>query len=155
MTTRSALHATFTIARDFGAPPARVFRAFADPAAKLRWFGTSPDYVSEEFVMDFRVGGRDVARGRWHGGTVHDFALCYQDIVEDERIVFCYDMHLDGRRISVSLTTLEFRPHGNGTTLVLTEQGVFLDGYDDPAGRERGTRELLDALDAEIRRDNG
>jgi hypothetical protein len=28
----------------------------------------------------------------------------------------------------------------------MTEQGVFLDGHDDPAAREHGTGNLLDAL---------
>lgn len=55
-------------------------------------------------------------------------------------------MHLDGVRISVSLTTIELKPQGGGTKLVLTEQGAFLDGYDDAGAREEGTRELLDAL---------
>ena len=56
-------------------------------------------------------------------------------------------MHLDERRISVSLTTIEFFAVAGGTRLVLTEQGVFLDGYDDIAGREEGTRIGLDNLD--------
>jgi hypothetical protein len=30
----------------------------------------------------------------------------------------------------------------------VTEQSAFLDGYDDAGARERGTGELLDALDA-------
>lgn len=70
----------------------------------------------------------------------------------NERIVSTYDMHLDEARISVSLATVEFKPAGPGTLLVYTEQGVFLDGYDNVADRERGTRDLLDNLDAELRR---
>ena len=62
-----------------------------------------------------------------------------------------YDMHLDDTRISVSLATVEFEPEGAGTRLVLTEQGAFLDGFDDPSLRERGTRDLLAALDAALR----
>ena len=80
------------------------------------------------------------------------FNALYQDIVPDERIVFTYDMHLDGRRISVSLTTIELRPAGSGTRLTFTEQGAFLDGFDNVEGREEGTRELLDALGAELER---
>jgi len=34
----------------------------------------------------------------------------------------------------------------------LTEQDVFLDGFDKPPDRERGTRDLLDKLEAELRR---
>jgi hypothetical protein len=36
--------------------------------------------------------------------------------------------------------------------LVFTEQGAFLDGYDDVAGREEGTRIGLENLDVELRR---
>jgi uncharacterized protein YndB with AHSA1/START domain len=56
---------------------------------------------------------------------------------------------LDGRLISVSLTTVELRPDdGGGTDLIFTEQGAFLDGLEDPAEREHGTGPLLDALGA-------
>jgi hypothetical protein len=61
-------------------------------------------------------------------------------------------MLIDETRISVSLQTLEFLPKGKGTKLILTEQGVYLDGTDDPAERERGTRQLLDALGAALAR---
>jgi hypothetical protein len=55
-------------------------------------------------------------------------------------------MHLDDRRISVSLTTVEMTPKGKGTRLVFTEHGVFLDGYDDSGSRERGSNFMLDEL---------
>ena len=38
-------------------------------------------------------------------------------------------------------------PDGEGTRLLFSEQGAFLDGLDDPAGREHGTGKLLDALE--------
>jgi hypothetical protein len=44
------------------------------------------------------------------------------------------------------------KPEGGGTRLTYTEQGTFLDGHDTPAQREQGTRDLLDALGAELRR---
>jgi len=43
--------------------------------------------------------------------------------VPGERIIFSYDMRLNERRISVSLTTVEIRPVGARTRLVFTEQG--------------------------------
>jgi len=46
----------------------------------------------------------------------------------------------------VSLATLELKPAGTGTRLVLTEQGAFLDGYENAGSRERGSNYLLDAL---------
>ena len=38
MAERSVTHATFTLERTYDAPPAKVFKAFADPAIKRRWF---------------------------------------------------------------------------------------------------------------------
>jgi hypothetical protein len=57
-------------------------------------------------------------------------------------------MHLDGRKISVSLATFEFKPSGTGAQLIMTEQGAFLDGYDDDGSRERGSREIIEKLSA-------
>jgi uncharacterized protein YndB with AHSA1/START domain len=82
---------------------------------------------------------------------VCSFDALYQDIVPAARSVYTYDMHLDDRRISVSLATIEFSTQGAGTRLTVTEQGVFLDGYDKAADRETGTRTLLDRLETSLR----
>jgi len=148
MTERSVTHATFVIDRTYDASPARVFGAFADPAAKKRWF-SGPDEGPTEHELDFRVGGKEISRGRAPGGgPTYSFEALIQDIVPNERIVTTYNMHLDDAQISVSVSTTELKPHGSGTRLIYTEQGAFLDGYDNPAEREHGTRELLSALDA-------
>ena len=81
---------------------------------------------------------------------MHSFACVYQDIVPNQRIVYSYDMHLDDARISVSLTTIELFPEGEGTRLKFTEQGVFLDGNDDAGSREQGSGWLLDQLGASL-----
>ena len=96
--------------------------------------------------MDFRVGGHDWSEGDIPGGPTTRFDSTYYEIVENERIVYCYEMHLDGNKISVSVSTIELIPAGSGTRLVLTEQGAYLDGYDDAGAREHGTNELMDAL---------
>jgi uncharacterized protein YndB with AHSA1/START domain len=153
-TTRSAQHGTFVIERVLDFPPARVFFAWADPAAKARWFLGPDDWESTEHVLDFRVGGREHVSGVPPDAPVYSVDATYQDIVPDQRIVYTYDMHIKGARISVSLATIEFLPAGNGTRLKVTEQGVFLDGHDVPADRERGTKELLDNLEAALRRES-
>lgn len=129
-----------------------MFNAFADAKAKSHWFAGPEDSGSGAYELDFRVGGRERAGGGPPGKPVHKYEARFQDIVPNERIVSTYDMHLDDKRISVSLATVEFEPADKGTRLVYTEQAVFLDGYDNPAEREKGTRELLAALDAELRR---
>jgi uncharacterized protein YndB with AHSA1/START domain len=152
MSERSVEHATFVVERTYDASPARVFAAWADPAAKGRWFG-DPDQGPGEFELDFRVGGREFNRGTAPNGQAYTFEAHYQDIVSDERMVYSYEMHLDDKRISVSLGTVELKPAEAGTRLVYTEQGAFLDGLDTPAQREQGTGGLLDALGEELRRE--
>jgi uncharacterized protein YndB with AHSA1/START domain len=136
----AVVHNSFTIERTYPSPPARVFSAFADRDLKSRWFG-GPEIEHE---LDFRVGGHERLRNR--GGGQAFFESRYHAIVRERRIVFSYDLHLDGAHVSTSLTTVELEPDGAGTRLTFTEQGAFFDGLDDPAGREHGTGGLLDAL---------
>jgi uncharacterized protein YndB with AHSA1/START domain len=141
MSSRSATHSTFVIERDYDAPAARVFGAWADKTAKDQWFGPSEG----EHQLDFREGGREHLLADVHG-AVYAYDALYEDIVPDERIVFTYNMHRDGKRMSVSVTTVELLVSGSGTRLRYTEQGVFLDGEDTPEAREQGTKEMLDKL---------
>jgi len=150
MTERSTTHSTFAIERTYDALPAHVFAAWASQEAKSRWMGCDPTWVQGKQELDFRVGGREMNRAGPKGGPVHAFDAVYHDIVPNERIIFSYELRLDKRLISVSMTTVEFKRSGTGTRLTLTEQGAFLDGYDGAAEREEGTREGLDRLAATL-----
>ena len=101
--------------------------------------------------MDVRPGGRERVKGRWEGGVVSTFDALYHDVIVNERLVYSYEMHMDDKKISVSLATLQLKAKGLKTTLMLTEQGAFLDGYDDAGSREQGTGYLLDALGASLK----
>ena len=151
MNATSTQHDTFVIERRLPSSPARVFAAFADQTKKARWFGCVEGWEVAEHSLDFRVGGREVWRGGPPGATPHRNDTYYHDIVPDQRIVWSYAMQLGGRRISVSLSTLELSPDGSGTRMRFTEQGVFLDGHDGTAERERGTKDLLDNLERALR----
>ncbi len=148
----SAQHATFVIERRFEATPAQVFAAFADPQTKARWFVGPDRWRSSDHRLDFRAGGHEHLSSHAPSGQTHIFDATYHDIVPGRRIVYAYEMHLDEKLISVSLATLELLPSGPGTHFVLTEQDAFLDGQDFASQREQGTRELLDNLEAELRR---
>lgn len=150
MSTRTVEHGTFTIERTFDRPPARVFAAWADPKAKAVWFaGPAGEWKQQLRQMEFRIGGRERVKGEFTGGRVSEFDASYHDIVTNRRIVYSYSMQVDEKRISVSLATIEFEPAGGGgTRLILTEQGAYLDGgFDGNAGREQGTRGLIDNLE--------
>jgi uncharacterized protein YndB with AHSA1/START domain len=140
---RSVTHASFTLERAYPAPPARVFAAWADPATKARWFAGG---TGDGHQLDFRVGGREVASGGPDGGPVMTFETFYREIVPQQRIVYTSTMSAGADVITISLTTVEFKDAGGGTRLVLTEQGAFLDGREEPAWRENGTADQLKAL---------
>jgi uncharacterized protein YndB with AHSA1/START domain len=145
----SIRHHDFTIERRFRQAPEQTFRAFADPDLRQRWFRVPDTWTETDWSLDFRVGGGEANAGRDDGGHLRVFRSRFHDIIEGERIVFAYDMLLDGRLTSVSLTTVELRPDDRGGThLVFTEHGAFLDGPEAPGEREHGMGVLLDRLGA-------
>jgi len=151
MTERSASFGTFSLERTYNHPVAKVFNAFAKEDAKKKWFGgPQAEWTSLEHSFDFRPGGREREAGRFKTGMVSRFDAVYFEIVDNARIVYAYEMHLDDVRISVSLATIEFKSVAGATKLTLTEQGVFVDGYEDKGSRAQGTAQLLDALGASL-----
>jgi uncharacterized protein YndB with AHSA1/START domain len=148
----SVVHSTLELERTYDAPLARVWAALTDEAAKQKWFrGTPGEWELLERSMDVRVGGRERVKGRWAGGVVSTFDAIYHDVIPNERIVYSYEMYLDTKKISVSLATMQLAADDGRTTLTVTEQGAFLDGYDDAGSREQGTGYLLDAIGTSLK----
>lgn len=146
----SITHSTFVVERKYDATPEQVYAAFADPAAKARWFTGPDEHVSGAHELDFRVGGTERVSGGPAGGPVFAYSALYQNIVPGERIVLTYSMHQDQTPLSVSLASVQFAAAGTGTLLTYTEHGAYLDGGDTQASREEGTNLLLDHLAAEL-----
>jgi uncharacterized protein YndB with AHSA1/START domain len=141
----SVEHDSWSVRRDYPHPPARVFAAWADPAVKVRWFDLSgaadPDYSS-----DFRVGGAETFRTEPGVRPRYAYDGLYRDIVPGERIVLTYEVRTDGRRASVSVATVQFGPSADGTRLVYTELGAYLDALDDARSRRAGVESQVDRL---------
>jgi len=149
------IHNTFVIERSYPVAPQKVFAAFSDPAKKRRWMGGDADgFEIVSFEMDFRVEAFERWSFRFQGGDLIKSDFCYKDIVPNTRIVAVYTMEFGDKRVSSSQVTVEFLSAGQGTTLRHTEQGAFFDGTDQSAGREHGTRGLLEELAKEIERAN-
>ena len=152
---RSIKHGSFVIERYYNYDTAALYRAWTDPAAKARWFNGPADKWTEVLrEMDVRVGGRERAIGKFADGSESRFEALYFDIVPDRRLVYTYDMYWQGKKISVSLASIEFVTQGKdgsrGTKLIVTEQHAFLDGYEDAGNRERGTQGLMDNLEVAL-----
>lgn len=143
-------HASFTIERNYAQPPAAVFAAIADPVARRRWLVDGEGFTVEYFEPDFTVGRFERSCFRCQGGPPITNDTVYLDILDGRRIMFAYAMTFDGAPMSSSLVSITLEAEGAGTKLTLTEQGAYLPGFEDSAGREQGTRELLDALGREI-----
>jgi uncharacterized protein YndB with AHSA1/START domain len=145
-TERSQTHATFVIERTYPVPVEAVWHALSDNDARAQWFSGGDAFDTRERSHEFRVGGHGTEEGQWHGGPRSRFHSTYTDIVEPQRIVFTYDMWIDGRHLSTSLTTIALENDAGQTRLTYTEQGVHFDGLDSVEGREEGTRGLLGQL---------
>ena len=149
---RSQTHATFVIERTYPVPVEAVWHALSDNDARDQWFTAGSKFEMAEKSHEFRVGGHGTEEGRWHGGPQSRFHSTYTDIVDLQRIVFTYDMWVNGQHMSTSLTTIALEAEGGHTRLTYTEQGVHLDGLDSPEGREEGTNGLLDQLGSYLAR---
>jgi len=152
VTERSQIHATFVIERSYPVPVEAVWHALSDNDVRDQWFGAGDAFDVQEKSHEFRVGGHGIEQGQWHGGPRSRFTSTYTDIVDLQRVVFTYDMWVEERHMSTSLTTIVLEPDGDHTRLTYTEQGVHLDGLDSPEGREEGTKGLLEQLGAYLAR---
>jgi uncharacterized protein YndB with AHSA1/START domain len=157
MSATSAVFDTFTLERHLPVPPRRVFGVFSDPKAKAALTDDSDDGTgdgtgdgTDYLEFEFTVGGRERFDFLESDGRQMTYDAIYYDIVDDQRIVYSYEMTANGARISVSVATIQFVPTTDGTTLTWTEQGVYLDGLDQPELRRGGTDWMIDNLVAKL-----
>ena len=148
------VHSTFTLERKFSKPPEVVFSAFSDPAKLRRWFADGAGHETEQFAVDFKIGGEELLRYRLTAGPVAGMRIenraHYQVIVPNERIVTAAKMSLEGKCISTSQVTIELLPTSEGTELICTHQGAFFEHSGGPEMREQGWRALMDKLAAVV-----
>ncbi|MET9451937.1 SRPBCC domain-containing protein [Streptomyces cinerochromogenes] len=152
-----ALHGSFSIDLDFTVARAEVFRGFADPSLRSRWFRLPGGSATAEHALDFRVGGGETARNVFVSGDTEEH-LAYRSrflhIVPDTRIVYAYEAEVDGSTRWISLVTVELADWPAGSRLTWTEQYTWLvptgDGTQDAAHLRGGTRLLLNGLTAAV-----
>jgi uncharacterized protein YndB with AHSA1/START domain len=149
------IHSTFVIERTFSKTTEKVFAAFADAASARRWYAEGEGHELEEFASDFRVGGIQTLRYKLAAGTpVAGMTINNQarfvEIQPGRRIVMATTMDLEGKRILAAQVTVELAPSGNGTDLILTNQGAFLETGLTPEMLEGGWRGLFEKLAKEL-----
>ena len=105
------------------APPERVYRAFLDPDAMVRWL---PPYgfTAQVHQMEARVGGRyRMSFTNFSSGRSHAFGGEYLELVPNERIRNT-DRFDDANLPGEMVTTVTLRPVSCGTELTVVQEGI-------------------------------
>ena len=151
------IHGTATHSRVLGAAPERVWEAFADLSLRDRWFRIPGEDAAHE--LDFRVGGGETSRAVFApSGTPElvEWRSHFFDLVEPRRLVFGYELQVDGVRRNVSLVTVELAPEAGGTRLDYTEQYAITaltgDGSQDEKHLKGSLLFLFNRLEAALGR---
>ena len=149
MTTTSPTAGAFTINRHFNHGPEKVFAAFSNPATKAMWFTGPKGGDSLERVIDVTTGGSEILKFRHPSGMITHFAARYHAVEKNQRIVYSYDLMIDGKHHSTSLAVVELVPAAKGTDMTFTEFVAWHDGTELAKGlasREQGTSWQFDKV---------
>ena len=138
-------HATITLQHSYSAPLERVFSEFADPVARARWGAPSQDELIYD-EADFRVAGKDLFRCGRKGDLKFHGETRYLDIVRNARVASSETVEVNGQRLAVALTTLDFEPTEEGTNLRVTIQMVSFVGPDMVHSYQSGNKSALKNL---------
>lgn len=138
-------HATITLQHSYSAPVERVFSEFADPVARARWSAPSKDAIIYD-EADFRIGGKNLFRCGPKGDPKFRGETRYLDIVPNARVVSSETVDVDGQRLAVALTTLDFEPREDSTNLTVTIQIVSFVGPGTIQSYESGNKSALKNL---------
>jgi uncharacterized protein YndB with AHSA1/START domain len=114
---------TIRLHRVLRAPPDRVYRAFLDPDAKVKWLPPN-GYTGKVHESDAKVGGRyrmsftDFATGESHG-----WGGIYQELLPGERIR--YSDAFDDPNLPGEMTvTVSFKAVSVGTEMEVVQEGI-------------------------------
>ena len=113
------------IRRIYPQPVAAVYAAWSDPEQIKHWMGPSDDFGEAEVTIDVRVGGRYRYIMHAPDGEVHRVGGVFREIVPDRKLVYTWAWESTPER--ESLVTVEFKPSGQGTELIVTHRR-FADG---------------------------
>src|SRR5688572_21656696 len=114
---------TVKLHRVIKAPPERVYRAFVEPEAMVRWL---PPYgfTCKVDRIDVKVGGKYHASfTNFSSGKSHAFGGEYREVVPNERLR--YSDRFDDPNLPGEMdTTVALRKVSTGTELTITQSGI-------------------------------
>ena len=114
---------TIRLHRVFAAPPARVFKAFIDPAAKCKWLPPN-GFTATMHHEDVRVGGTyRMSFTNFTTGSSHSFGGEYKEIVPGEKLR--YTDKFDDPNLPGSMeVTVTLKKVMVGTELNVVQSGI-------------------------------
>ena len=114
---------TVRLHRVFKAPPDRVYRAFLDPAAMVKWLPPH-GFTATVHSMDARVGGTyRMSFTNFGTGSSHSFGGTYRELKPGELIR--YDDQFDDPNLPGTMNvTVKLRKVMCGTDIEIEQSGV-------------------------------
>lgn len=114
---------TIRFHRVLRAPPERVYRAFIDPQAMVKWLPPN-GFTAKVHASDVRVGGTyRMSFTNFCTGSSHSFGGTYLELVPGERLR--YNDQFDDPNLPGTMTvTLTFKKVSCGTELNITQEGI-------------------------------
>jgi len=114
---------TIRLHRVLRAPPERVYRAFLDPDAMVKWLPPN-GFTGKVHALDARVGGTyKMSFTNFNTGHGHSFGGEYLELVPGKRIRHT-DQFDDPNLPGVMQTTISFEKVSCGTELSVVQEGV-------------------------------
>jgi uncharacterized protein YndB with AHSA1/START domain len=114
---------TIQLHRVLRAPPERVYRAFLDADALVKWMAPH-GFTAKVLELDARVGGKyRMSFTNFSAGQSHSFGGTYLELVPNERIRNT-DVFDDPNLPGELMVTITFKPVLCGTELHILQEGV-------------------------------
>lgn len=114
---------TIRLHRVLRAPPEKVFRAFLEPSASVKWLPPR-GFTATMHHADARVGGTyRMSFTNFTTGKSHSFGGTYLEITPHERIRYT-DSFDDPNLPGEMVTTVTLKPVSVGTDLSIVQEGV-------------------------------
>jgi uncharacterized protein YndB with AHSA1/START domain len=114
---------TIRLHRVFRAPPERVFKAFIDPEAKVKWLPPN-GFTGKVHHIDARVGGTyKMSFTNFSSGHSHSFGGKYLEIVPGERLRYT-DQFDDPNLPGEIMVTITFKKVSVGTEVNIEQAGI-------------------------------
>ena len=114
---------TIRLHRVLRAKPERVYRAFLDPDAKVKWLPPS-GFTGKVHHIDARVGGSyKMSFMNFTTGKIHSFGGQYLELTPYERIRYT-DKFDDPNLPGAMQVTIDLKHISCGTEISITQEGV-------------------------------